>query len=210
MPTRDGVGDSSSSPGTMVHRMNIWQGDFPRVNEGASRAAGGDGYRFTCPTNAFPPQNELGLLNMLGNVWEWVEDWWTVEHGKHLSEGATTQVMVVTDAATMAHTNRTAALNPKGPKQAEGSDSGGGGGGGEEAAAAVAAAGEVSEGFFLVAGPPELVAVAGPAVADALSGRGGGKGDRFQGKCSTLSESSRENALHAAQAAMTAASSNRK
>jgi len=87
---------------------------------------------------------------------------------------------------------------------------GGGGGGGEEAAAAVAAAGEVSEGFFLVAGPPELVAVAGPAVADALSGRGGGKGDRFQGKCSTLSESSRENALHAAQAAMTAASSNRK
>jgi len=49
---------------------------------------------------------------------------------RHLSEGATTQVMVVTDAATMAHTNRTAALNPKGPKQADGSDSGGGGGGG--------------------------------------------------------------------------------
>ena len=26
------------------------------------------------------PQNDYGLHHMVGNVWEWVEDWWTVRH----------------------------------------------------------------------------------------------------------------------------------
>jgi len=43
------------------------------------------------------------------------------------------------------------------------------------------------EGVFLVAGPPALVDVAGPRVAAALEGRGGGRGGRFQGKASNLS-----------------------
>ncbi len=46
----------------LPHRMNIWQGDFPTTNTEE------DGWRFTAPANAFEPQNELGLLNMLGNV----------------------------------------------------------------------------------------------------------------------------------------------
>ena len=48
-----------------VHRMNVWQGVFPRSNTGA------DGYASTAPIFAFGPQNNLGLHNIIGNVWEW-------------------------------------------------------------------------------------------------------------------------------------------
>ncbi|XP_065340359.1 formylglycine-generating enzyme isoform X1 [Cloeon dipterum] len=55
------------------HRMNIWQGEFPQTNTGE------DGFEGTCPVDEFP-ENKFGLKNMLGNVWEWTEDWWTVPH----------------------------------------------------------------------------------------------------------------------------------
>ena len=99
-------GDDKEDQGT--HRMNIWQGAFPHSNTGE------DGWRFTAPSDAFPAQNDLGLRNMLGNVWEWVEDWWTIDHAGP-PRGRSTEVMVVTDLATMASTNRTAALDPTGP-----------------------------------------------------------------------------------------------
>lgn len=34
----------------------------------------------TSPTNAFPEQNSYGFKNIVGNVWEWTEDWWTTRH----------------------------------------------------------------------------------------------------------------------------------
>ena len=34
---------------------------------------------------AFGPQNGYGLYNMIGNVWEWVGDYWTTQHRKPLS-----------------------------------------------------------------------------------------------------------------------------
>jgi formylglycine-generating enzyme len=52
------------------HRMNVWQGAFPRENTSA------DGYYGTCPADAYPP-NALGLHNMTGNTWEWCADWFS-------------------------------------------------------------------------------------------------------------------------------------
>ena len=56
------------------HRCNVWQGVFPRNN------TADDGHAASAPVFAYGPQNDLGLYNMIGNVWEWVEDYWSVEH----------------------------------------------------------------------------------------------------------------------------------
>lgn len=53
-----------------THRMNVWQGRFPRENTNA------DGYYGTCPVDTFPP-NGYGLYNMTGNTWEWCADWFS-------------------------------------------------------------------------------------------------------------------------------------
>ena len=46
------------------------QGKFPTAN------SIDDGYEFVAPVDAYPPQNDYGMYNMMGNVWEWVDDWW--------------------------------------------------------------------------------------------------------------------------------------
>ena len=49
--------------------LNFWQG------EGHEKNALDDGFLYMSPVKAFPP-NEWGIFDPVGNVWQWVQDWY--------------------------------------------------------------------------------------------------------------------------------------
>jgi sulfatase modifying factor 1 len=55
------------------YMANTWQGDFPWHNVKA------DGFEGTSPVDSFPP-NGYGVVDMIGNVWEWTSDWFAPLH----------------------------------------------------------------------------------------------------------------------------------
>ena len=61
------------------HLCNIWQGEFPAVN------SEDDGWAFTCPVDAFPP-NGYGIYSITGNTWEWCADSW--DEGRVMKGGS--------------------------------------------------------------------------------------------------------------------------
>jgi formylglycine-generating enzyme len=64
-------GDEATPGGRLM--ANTWQGRFPYRNDGA------DGWIGTSPVGAFPP-NGFGLVDMIGNIWEWTTTVFTPQH----------------------------------------------------------------------------------------------------------------------------------
>jgi sulfatase modifying factor 1 len=61
-------GDVLAPGGAML--ANYWQGGFPHANSLA------DGWLRTSPVRSYPA-NDFGLYDMIGNVWEWTDDWFS-------------------------------------------------------------------------------------------------------------------------------------
>ena len=70
---------------------NTWEGVFPVDNTKK------DGFERSAPVMSYP-NNDFGLYDMAGNVWEWTSDWYNTNYYKSLKDSIV--------------------INPKGPRSA--------------------------------------------------------------------------------------------
>ncbi|XP_055037050.2 inactive C-alpha-formylglycine-generating enzyme 2 [Misgurnus anguillicaudatus] len=66
----------------LLNRTNLWQGPFPDGDKAE------DGYHGVAPVTAYPPQNNYGLYDMLGNVWEWTSSQFPGAQSMYVLRGA--------------------------------------------------------------------------------------------------------------------------
>lgn len=79
--TRYPWGDEPRRPDG-AYGLNYWQGKNHHENTRL------DGYLYTSPVRAFPP-NAWGLYDPVGNVWQWVADWYDADTYQHDAAGVT-------------------------------------------------------------------------------------------------------------------------